>query len=74
MIPKPEPYKDDHDSFCRRISENGLVLSDSDGLLWNPLLPIARDLGMEIEYEKFVKESNLCFEDLSKIPQRDGDS
>lgn len=67
MIPKlTEPYENDYNSFCRRIKENGLVLSDSDGLYWEPLLPIARDLGKEIEYRNFVKNSNLCYEDISK--------
>jgi phosphoserine phosphatase len=59
-------HEKDWNDFCKRIKENGLVVSDSDDLYWHPLLPIARDLGMETEYKEFVKNDSICYEDIAK--------
>jgi len=61
-----EANERDWNKFCKRIRENGLVVSDSDGLYWHPLLPIARDLGMETEYKEFVGNGGVCYESITK--------
>lgn len=69
MIKLTEASADDYNSFCRCIRENGLVLSDLDHLFWNPFYKIAKDLGMEKEYNAFVKGSSMNYESIaSKMP------
>jgi len=61
-----EADEKDWNAFCKRIRENGLTVSDSDGLYWHPLLPIARDLGMETQYKEFVGNGGACYEAIAK--------
>jgi phosphoserine phosphatase len=61
-----EAHEKDWNDFCKRIRENGLVVSDSDDLYWHPLLPIARDLGMETEYRDFIGNGGACYEAIAK--------